>query len=110
MQRLIERYELIRRAKEDENWCTRLYAACHGDIIFWINNFCWTKDPRKNAIIPITLYEFQEEYILNLVSHIKNKRDILIEKSRDMGITWCTLYTFQWYWLFSTRDLLFNCK
>jgi len=100
LQKLTKRYELILRSKQNDDWKARLYYACQGDIIYWINNFCWTKDPRKNAIIPITLYEYQEQFVLNLVNHIKSKKDLLIEKSRDMGITWCVLYVFQWFWMF----------
>ena len=104
MQNLLKRYKLIVKAKESIDWQVRVRYACENDIVFWINNFCWTKDPRKNAIIPIELYEFQETFVLQLVDHIKSQRDLLIEKSRDMGMTWCVLYVFQWLWLFHENN------
>jgi len=94
---------LIKKAKSDDSYQARIYAACQKDIMFWINNFCWTKDPRPDAnpkVIPFIAYEFQEEFILNLKKHILEGKDVLVEKSRDMGATWCCLYVFQWFWLF----------
>jgi hypothetical protein len=99
LEKLIERYNLLKLAQTDD-WKARIYYACQNDIIYWINNFCWTKDPRKKTIIPFVCYEFQESFILNLVQRIKEGKDILIEKSRDMGVTWSVLYVFQWFWMF----------
>lgn len=93
---------MILRAKESDDWKARILLACQNDILFWIKHFCWTKDPRPGItnIIPFLPYEFQEELILKVKSQIETGKDLLIEKSRDMGVTWCFLYVFMWFWLF----------
>jgi len=103
LDKLIRRLKILDKTKESDDWKARIIAACMGDPIFFINTFCWTKDPRPgqiDKIIPFFCYEFQENLILNVIQHIKDGRDLLIEKSRDMGVTWCLLYTFLWFWLF----------
>lgn len=102
MTNLTKRLHLINAANDSDDWKARIYATCRNDIIFWINNFCWAKDPRpdRNKVLPFVCYEFQEQLILGIINHVENGRDLLIEKSRDMGVTWCFLYVFLWYWLF----------
>lgn len=82
------------------NLCTREDNPAEG-CIFFIENFGWTYDPRKNVPhIPFVLFEYQKETIRWMVDHIDNGKDGLIEKSRDMGVTWLTVWVFLWYWLF----------
>lgn len=89
------------------------YAMCATDIIFWLNTSCFTLDPRKQpAKIPFITYQYQNELITELVSNIKTQKDILFDKSRDMGLTWCVLMVFQWFWQFgeSGNDFLIGSR
>jgi hypothetical protein len=84
--------------------CQREEASAEG-CIFFIENFGWTYNARmmnigRSAHLPFVLYEFQKDAIRQLVDHIENGRDLLIEKSRDMGVTWLTVWVFLWFWLF----------
>lgn len=82
------------------NLCARPDNPAEG-CIFFIENFGWTFDPRRNPKhIPFFLFEYQKEAIRTLIEHIDGSRDLLLEKSRDMGITWLTVWVFVWYWLF----------
>lgn len=82
------------------NLCTRPDNPAEG-CIFFIENFGWTFDPRKDpAHIPLVLFDFQKDAIRWLIDHIDGGRDGLIEKSRDMGATWIVVWVFLWYWLF----------
>lgn len=82
------------------NLCMREDNPAEG-AIFFIENFGWTFDPRKETKhIPFFLFEYQKDAIRWMIDHIDNGRDGLIEKSRDMGVTWITLWVFMWYWLF----------
>lgn len=57
----------------------------------FIDDWCWTYDPRKeNAYLPFILFPKQRELIEWLDNCYMDKEDGLIEKSRDMGITWVT--------------------
>lgn len=82
------------------NLCMREDAPAEG-CIFFIENFGWTLDPRKETKhIPFFLFDFQKDAIRWMIDHIDNGRDGLIEKSRDMGVTWLVIWVFFWYWMF----------
>lgn len=100
--------EKIVKRLEISDACTRsneakvyAYAACKNDPVFFINNFCWTpNDKYQQYHFPFILFPFQEDYVRWMVDHIKNGRDGLVEKSREMGVTWITMTVFLWFWLF----------
>lgn len=85
------------------NLCARPDNPAEG-CIFFIENFAYTFDPRPQSEpnhLPFILFDYQKEAIRWLIDHIDNGRDGLLEKSRDMGISW-TLFVWVpiWYWLF----------
>jgi len=83
---------------------------CREDILFWVNTFTATYNPRKNpSTIPFITYEYEDKLILDIVDSIKNQKDILIDKSRDMGVTWCVLLVFTWFWQFHGEGYDFLC-
>lgn len=95
----------IQRAAKDPDYQTLQLALCKKDPIHFINNFCWTYDPRKDyAHIPFVLYPFQEDLVKQIVNHIECGDDMLVEKSRDMGVTWATQALGLWGWLFKGWD------
>lgn len=101
MQRLIKRYKIINLAAQSIDFAAKCYAACKNDIFYWLETFCWVHDPKKNpSQIPLKLYDFQRNLVSWIVDHIENKRDGLIEKSREMTVTWTMLLVMQWYWQF----------
>ncbi|MGD9581907.1 MAG: terminase family protein, partial [Vampirovibrionia bacterium] len=99
---LIKRNELLNNARKSRSNMIRVTNNCKNDIFYWLENFCYTFDPRPNSPrnVPFIPYKYQEEVIEQLIHAISEGNDILIEKSRDMGITWCVMYVFQWYWQF----------
>lgn len=101
MNGLTERIGLYLNARHNNALQQLLLERCRRDIAFWFDTFCWTFDPRKKVPhIPFVLYPFQQEFLNTLTSGIEEGHDILVEKSRDMGLSWLTLLTFQYYWLF----------
>lgn len=81
------------------------------DPIRFFTMHAWTHEPRPEYLrlygltrptLPFLLYEYQEKEVLDLVERIKSGRDLLVEKSRDMGFTWLVLTVFLWFWLQST--------
>lgn len=69
--------------------------------IFFIENFCWTFDPRSEGkYLPVVLFDYQRDFIRYMIEHIDKGKNFLIEKSRDMGMSWLVCYVFLWYWLF----------
>ncbi len=84
------------------NLCARPDNPAEG-CIFFIENFGWTFDPRPQSNpnhLPFLLFEYQKDLIKWMIDAIDNGHDGLIEKSRDMGVTWITVWVFLWYWLF----------
>lgn len=76
--------------------------ACADDILFWINLFGWTYDPRKEqSVVPFLTYGYQDEAIRELEDGIRYGRDIAIEKSRDMGASWLNVVVPVHQFLFS---------
>ena len=74
----------------------------------FINDNVWTFDPRNIEIdkptkVPLLLFPVQEdliEFVINdCMSHSENG---LIEKSRDMGLTWLMISVFVHQWLFKS--------
>ncbi|MBD3224936.1 MAG: hypothetical protein GF313_09410 [Caldithrix sp.] len=69
-------------------------------IIRFFENHLWTHEPRghilnmygkefmKTSALPFLLFDFQKRAVLEICNHIDIGRDILIDKSRDMGISW----------------------
>jgi hypothetical protein len=86
----------------DPEYARQLWILCSRDILFWINTFGYTYDPRKkgSTVIPFNTYAYQDEAILELVDCVEHGIDILIEKSRTMGVTWMVLVVMEWFWQF----------
>ena len=77
------------------------YRMCQNDILYWVNLYAATYDPRKApSTIPFITYAYEDKLLVDLVDSIRDQKDILIEKSRDMGVTWCVVLAFTWYWCF----------
>ncbi len=79
----------------------RILAMCKADIVFWANHYAWCFEPRTESEFPMVLFDYQAWALKEWVDDLNaNKDDIVIEKARDMGVTWMVLYLFTWFWLF----------
>lgn len=95
------RFKLIHHCAKTPELRPIQYRMCQQDIIYWVNIFAATYDPRKNpSTIPFITYPYEDKLLLDLVESIRTQKDILIEKSRDMGVTWCVVLAFTWFWNF----------
>ena len=80
---------------------------CADDLMFYINTFCWTYDPRhKTPVLPFITYDFQDEAMLSMADCIQSGEDFVVPKSRTMGASWMGLTVFEWFWHFK-KDLSF---
>lgn len=97
------RSDIINMAASDPKIADELWIKCSRDILFYVNTFCYTFDPRlitSTPEQPFITYPFQDMAILRLQKAVFDGEDILIEKSRDMGATWMCLIVIQWFFLF----------
>src|SRR5580692_1297628 len=101
---------------------------CKRSFTFWVNAFVWQKNPKKKAgeaAGPFILYDFQERAVhkepgvpwpgedpedlqdCGLFWCIKNGQSVVIQKSRELGISWLCILVFTWQMLFhNNRDFL----
>jgi len=102
-EKLEKRFEVTDLCEKDLIYREAAKELCKRDINFFVNNFVWTYDPRpdrKPNHLPFILYDFQEEYLIDRNVCYDNNEDALIEKSRDMGVTWLNLAWHLHHWLF----------
>ncbi len=93
------RIKLLKLAANNLEIKNDIYAMCSRDILFYINTFVFTYDPRRSVAktIPFITYDFQDVAIDKV---IKALGDLYAEKSRDMGASWIFLTVDQWEWQF----------
>lgn len=70
------------------------WPRCASDVCYFVDNYCMTYDPRllsvgKSAKLPFKLFDKQREFMLWIDAKMSARESGLVEKSRDMGITWC---------------------
>jgi phage terminase large subunit len=71
----------------------------------FINHWCTTYDPRNAgksvpAKMPFILFQRQAECVAFLLALLKAEENGLIEKARDVGLTWLCCGFSVWLWLF----------
>ena len=105
---LAYRAEVWDRSSSDRKYQAALWKACSRDLLFYVNTFCWTYDPRKisdgkSPKLPFITWEYQDDCLYAMNERI-GKSDVLIEKSRDMGASWLCLTLFHWRWMFKPLE------
>lgn len=72
--------------------------------MFFINAFVWTFDPRRKGglgiVSPMILWPVQIDALRGFDAALERGQDAVIEKSRDMGASWCLILWFLWRWIF----------
>ena len=102
------RRKVLRMAAEDLAKANELRKMCSEDLLFYVNVFCWTYDPRETVspILPFITYPFQDTGMLNMADCVIQGEDFTAPKSRCMGASWMGLTVFEWFWHFR-NDLSF---
>jgi len=93
------RRELLLGCRSDRALRSALWSACSRDILFFCNLFGWIFEPREAARLPFITWGFQDRTLLQIAGAV-GKRDIGIEKSRDMGGSWMIVYALVWFFIF----------
>lgn len=107
------RSELLEMAERDEGFQAELITMCAASLPFFVNAFVWTfhqfdvvngkRVEAKNPDMPFITWEVQDELFDQFVKHLEDGRDILVNKSRDMGASWCCTIFLHWLWLFGSK-------
>lgn len=110
---IIFRRELINKAKNNPKLQQHLIALARKDVLYFFNVFLFTYDPRVPMVkMPFITYPFQDDVILWDKQMFTQSQDGLIEKSRDMGVTWMLVGNDLHSWLFNTEkfDVLWGSR
>lgn len=95
------RLGIFRESHSSKSSQQALLQACSEDILFYVNTFCFTYDPRKpEKSLPFITWPFQDKALHEILRCIEDGRDLVIEKSRDMGASWMSLTVMEWLWHF----------
>lgn len=93
------RKSILRAVRESPQLAHEVQCRCKRDILYWINVFGWTFDPRinppKSRWVPFITYDYQDVLIIDVL-RVMGEGDLLVEKSRDMGASWCLLLPLIW--------------
>lgn len=98
-----DRARIVQGCLRSAEFRAAVLERCSEDPVFWIDTFAWTFDPRPTAPqpeLPFFLYPFQEDLVRWLDERFRRNEDGVIDKSRDMGVTWTVLSWLFWSWLF----------
>lgn len=100
------------RCKTDLSFRGEVLEKCFNDSVYWCDNFGWTFDPRDDVRnIPFVLWDKQIEYVRWVERLIRNHQDGIIEKSRDVGMSYTTLVPIVLYqWLFHDFNALIGSR
>ena len=78
------------------------------DILFFAATFVWIFEPRPPRAIPFTPWCDQADVISWMVECIFSHRDMGVEKSRGIGMSWNIIIVFYWLW-FYTSEVKLGC-
>ena len=78
------------------------------DPVWWANYFLWSYTPRSIVkATPFVLFDFQRELFLAVLGRKSwaldpsgAQRKLVVDKSRDMGVTYTCLAAMLWTWLY----------
>jgi len=96
------REEVLTKAANDVTFAEAAKKMCSEDLLFYINGFCWTKDPRypDMPVMPFITYDYQDDALLDLLTGLSRGFDVVWPKSRTMGASWMAIMFIEWMWHF----------
>lgn len=107
------REDMLKAAAHDPVLQRDIMAACIESCLWWINTFAWTKHefevdlsmesgrrPSKHTHWPFITWDIQDKLFDWFEDHFLNGKSGLVDKSRDMGASWCGVAFLHWLWLF----------
>lgn len=95
----------LQRLRADPGILPGLKAFYADHPVEFIQDWLCTFDPRNvergiEAVTPFLLFPKQAEFVTWVVARWRAREDGLVEKSRDMGVSWLCVAIGVWMWLF----------
>ena len=100
-----ERFERLTRLRGDPGILPGLKTFYADHPVDFVTDWLCTFDPRNvergiEAVTPFLLFQKQAEFVDWIVARWRGREDGLVEKSRDMGVSWLCVAIGVWMWLF----------
>ncbi len=100
-----KRAERLERLRADPALLPSLRAFYAEHPMEFINDWGMTFDPRNPEIglpatVPFVLFPKQQEFVLWIVDRWFGREDGVVEKARDMGVSWLCVGVAVWIWTF----------
>ncbi len=104
-QKLNRRLERLQAAEVNPIERMNLFVECREDFFYFLDMFGIVYEPRlsENPDIPFFIFPFQRDVAYRVIDAEIRGEDLLIEKTRDMGMTWLLIWYVLWKWLFTER-------
>ncbi len=86
----------------------QVLKRCREDILWYVNTFVWQFNPNaigegSREMGPFVTWEVQDQALRMIMDCIPLRKDMVVEKSREMGATWLFLIAGDWLCLFGER-------
>jgi phage terminase large subunit len=101
----LERVARLERIRKDPSLLPGCLAFYSDHPVEFISDWLCTFDPRNvergiEAVTPFLLFPKQADYVEWVVARWRGREDGVVEKSRDMGVSWLCVAIATWMWLF----------
>jgi hypothetical protein len=102
----LRRQEMLDNLRSQPEILGGVKAYYKKNPVAFINDYCMTFDPRLvergiESTVPFILFPKQAEFVDWVVDRWKCREDAVVEKARDMGLSWLTVAVSVWMWLFN---------
>ena len=102
---ILRRVALMEAHRGDPDLQASTIELCRRDAVLWINDWVWTYDPRTDVkFLPFDLFPVQERFIRWLQEQETARKKCIVDKSRDMGVTYLACAYALHKWLFVPGD------
>lgn len=101
----VRRISMLENLRAKPELIPGVKAYYRDNPVAFITDFGMTFDPRLvergiESTVPFLLFPKQADFIEWVVARWKGREDGVVEKSRDMGMSWLTVAVSVWMWLF----------
>lgn len=105
------RVERLERLRKDPSLIGPLKEFYRANPVAFISEWGCTFDPRNAerglpTTVPFLLFAKQAEFVEWVIERWKARQDWLVEKCRDMGVSWLCVAIGVWMWLFQPGTVI----
>jgi len=98
------RNEVLAECLKDKSFAAAIREECAADLLFWLNVFGWTHDPRKidkkqDPVLPFITWDIQDTQFREMEA-VFGIKDMAIVKARYRSATWMLIALFTHRWQF----------